>query len=114
MALGVMGLLLWVGTRIAQGAGKAVTGAQSVYIKMIEDLQKKADADRERQEARLAELDEKIARDKTYIAQLEADLEAARARSLQYARLLAEAQTGKAVPTAQDGAPNAAAEPGPA
>lgn len=56
LGLGLVGLFLWVGSRVARGAGKAVAGAQNVYLKMIEDLQVKADRDRADQEARVAQL----------------------------------------------------------
>lgn len=56
MGLAVLGIILWIGSKVAAGAGKAVTGAQSVYVAMIDDLQKKADKDRADQEARVQSL----------------------------------------------------------
>lgn len=82
LAFAVLGILLWVGSKVASGAGKAVQGAQSVYIKMIEDLQKKAEADRVDQEARVTMLREQLRQARGDLAEVQADLDVERTSKL--------------------------------
>lgn len=89
LAFGALGVILWVGSKIAAGAGKAVTGAQNVYVKMIEDLQKKADTDRVDQEARVASLREQLAQSRGDLMQATTELDTATAALLEARREVA-------------------------
>lgn len=111
MGLAVLGVVLWVGSKVASGAGKAVQGAQSVYVKMIEDLQKKAEADRADQEARVNSLRHQLEQARGDLSTLTRELDAAHARLVivtREAAMLRQQLHQTPTPEAHEGAPNAA------
>lgn len=112
MGLAVLGVILWIGSKVASGAGRAVQGAQNVYIKMIEDLQKKADADRADQEARVDSLRQQLQQTRGDVQALTTELDAANAALLAAKRENARLQA--LLPNQpHDGGANAPASPEP-
>lgn len=92
LGLALLGLILWVGSKVAAGAGKAVQGAQGVYVKMIEDLQKKADDDRRDQEARVESLRMQLQQVRGDLSSVTAELDAERDTTAKLRRDLAKAK----------------------
>lgn len=97
LGFAILGIILWVGSRVAAGAGRAVQGAQNVYVKMIEDLQLKAEADRRDQEARVESLRQQLVLARSDVSELNGALDALhkklieeRTNSARLARRLAE------------------------
>lgn len=117
MGLAVLGIILWIGSKVAAGAGKAVQGAQNVYIKMIEDLQKKADADRADQEARVESLRQQLLQARGDLAAQTAELDAANQKLLEASREAARLRQQLAMTTnnqPHEGGPHAAPQLPPA
>lgn len=91
IGFGALGIILWVGSKVATGAGKAVQGAQSVYVKMIADLQSKADADRKDQEARVESLRLQLQQTRGDLQETTSELDRINAELLDYRQKLARA-----------------------